>query len=174
MRTLWIDISDIPAHGREFSFTDTAIWSGPAAEFGMDVTLDGPMEAVLRVTPQGDSCLVSGSLSGEVGMACSRCTRPARAALEAQFDCFAQTVPDDEGDPALLREESGKLELDAGSILWEQFLLALPDKALCSPTCKGLCPTCGADLNTESCTCADQGNDPRLAVLRGLKIPDKN
>ncbi|WP_461208478.1 YceD family protein [Desulfocurvus sp. DL9XJH121] len=174
MRTLWIDISDIPATGREFSFSDSEIWSAPAREFAMGLEFDAPIEAVLTVYPQEDSCLVRGRLAGAVSAPCARCTKPASVSLDAEFEAFATLTPEDETEPVLLREENGRLELDAGSILWEQFVLALPGKPLCSPACKGLCPVCGADLNEETCTCADQGGDPRLAVLRGLKIPDKN
>jgi uncharacterized protein len=34
--------------------------------------------------------------------------------------------------------------------------LLIPLNPLCSNNCKGLCPSCGADLNKERCTCADK------------------
>ena len=173
MQTLWIDITDIPASGREFSFTDTAVWAAPAKEFGMDVAFEKPMSATLTVFPQDDSCLVRGRIAGEVSTSCGRCTQPATVSVDVEFESFENLVNEDETEPALLREHKGKLELDAGSILWEQFVLALPDRPLCSEDCKGLCPQCGADLNVEKCACAESGGDPRLAVLRGLKIEDK-
>ena len=39
---------------------------------------------------------------------------------------------------------------------------------LCKEDCKGLCPVCGCDLNTESCSCDTKTVDPRLAVLKNL------
>lgn len=173
MRTLWIDITDIPASGREFSFTDTAIWADPAKGFGMEMAFEKPVEATLFIIPQEDSCLVRGSLTGGVSMPCGRCTQPASIDIDVEFESFEELTSDDETAPPLLREHQGKLELDAGTILWEQFVLALPDRPLCSEECKGLCSQCGADLNTEQCDCSDQGGDPRLAVLRGLKIDKK-
>lgn len=171
MRTLWIDISDIPAEGREFSFTDLAIWQGPASEFHMELDFDGEIGAELLIHPFERGCSVSGRLAGRVTSPCGRCLEPAVLELDQEFD-LSQSLDDetDEGE-ALLREADGKIELDAGTILWEQFVLALPDKVLCSEECKGLCPQCGANLNTEPCSCANQGGDPRLAVLRGLKVP---
>jgi uncharacterized protein len=35
----------------------------------------------------------------------------------------------------------------------EQVYLEIPMKPLCSPECRGLCPRCGANLNTETCAC---------------------
>ena len=49
----------------------------------------------------------------------------------------------------------------------EQVLLELPMKALCRDDCRGLCPTCGADLNAGPCGCREEG-DERLAKLKSL------
>ncbi len=43
-----------------------------------------------------------------------------------------------------------------------------PSRSLCGPTCRGLCPTCGKDLNEGDCNCADSRIDPRLAGLKDL------
>ncbi|MDH5590500.1 MAG: DUF177 domain-containing protein, partial [Gemmatimonadota bacterium] len=34
--------------------------------------------------------------------------------------------------------------------------------------CKGLCPKCGANLNTEVCDCVSSELDPRWDALRSL------
>ncbi len=59
---------------------------------------------------------------------------------------------------------------DLGAILWEQLMLNLPVKPLCSVECKGVCPHCGINLNMQECSCAGQGQDPRLALFRTLKV----
>jgi uncharacterized protein len=107
-------------------------------------------------------------------MPCDRCARPTEIVLDAPFQEF-EPYPDDEGtdedgDEPRIREKHGRFELDAGTLVWEQFVLALPFKPLCSETCKGLCPTCGADLNEGPCGCDEGGLDPRLAALRTLKL----
>ena len=73
-------------------------------------------------------------------------------------------------DESRLRMTAGQPEFDAAGFLWEQFLLALPENPVCSEDCKGLCPTCGIDRNQGTCTCAREEGDPRLAVLRNLKL----
>jgi len=48
--------------------------------------------------------------------------------------------------------------------------LALPFKPLCSPTCQGLCPKCGTDLNHGPCRCGDNGGGGPFDVLKSLKL----
>ena len=51
----------------------------------------------------------------------------------------------------------------------EQFYLALPMKPLCRESCRGLCPECGTNLNTGTCSCVREWTDPRLDGLRALR-----
>jgi len=91
----------------------------------------------------------------------------------------AETAPDaapdaDEGaevaaeDLDLFAYDGEKIDLEP--LLREQFVLAVPYAPLCSEDCKGLCPQCGIDRNTSSCNC-EKPIDPRLAALKGLKLP---
>jgi hypothetical protein len=50
--------------------------------------------------------------------------------------------------------------------LREEFLLSLPDFPVCRPDCKGLCDTCGADLNEDACDCEATVTDSRWDALR--------
>lgn len=50
----------------------------------------------------------------------------------------------------------------------EQILLSLPMKPLCSKDCRGLCPSCGTNLNREACGC--EGNDTTDIRWAGLKV----
>ncbi|MEE0776702.1 MAG: DUF177 domain-containing protein, partial [Bacillota bacterium] len=38
----------------------------------------------------------------------------------------------------------------------------------CREDCKGLCPSCGQNLNNKECSCDKSPIDPRLAVLADL------
>ena len=60
--------------------------------------------------------------------------------------------------------------IDLEPLFREQFVLAVPYAPLCREDCKGLCPQCGIDRNTGTCTC-EKPIDPRLAALKGLKMP---
>jgi uncharacterized protein len=60
-------------------------------------------------------------------------------------------------------------EIDLGQLMREQFYLSLPMKPLCRVDCKGLCPSCGTNLNRGSCDCKREWEDPRFAALKNLR-----
>lgn len=43
--------------------------------------------------------------------------------------------------------------LDLGAAVREEMLMGYLPRTLCREDCKGICPGCGADLNTEQCEC---------------------
>lgn len=176
MAERWLDITDIPAQGREFVIDDQEFWSEGWREFGLELTPGSPLSATFTVTPEARGALVRGRLSGSVTAPCDRCTVPVEFAIAQDIDRFEEEAQEGEEslEPTLLRRRGRVLELDAGGMLWEEFLLALPVKPLCSEECKGLCPDCGQDLNTGSCGCSGQELDPRMAALRGLTIVKKD
>jgi len=103
---------------------------------------------------------------------CSRCLEPFVLPVHIDIeDVFVPSVdmatgqpihPDDE-DEALLIDEHHILDLS--ELLRQSILLTLPMTPLCRPDCKGLCPTCGANLNYETCSCEEEDIDPRWAAL---------
>ena len=60
-------------------------------------------------------------------------------------------------------------ELDLAEVAREQIVLNLPEQVLCSEDCKGICPTCGTDLNEGECRCREDDIDPRWQALKELK-----
>jgi uncharacterized protein len=172
MTELWISLQDIPAEGRDFTFTDQSLWTEPMQEFRVLGKVGRPFEASMRITPQDGGFLVSGSYSGSVIQPCGRCAEEFELPLSGNFDSFEEpgVTADDIEDASRVRVVKGVPEFDAAGYLWEQFLLALPEKPLCFEDCKGLCPQCGINRNQGSCTCARDNGDPRLAVLRNLKL----
>ncbi len=63
--------------------------------------------------------------------------------------------------------EVPNLRLNLDELVEEDVNLALPSKYLCNDDCKGLCPTCGKNLNETQCDCKAP-IDPRLEVLLQL------
>ncbi len=60
--------------------------------------------------------------------------------------------------------------IDLEPIVREQVLLALPMNAVCREDCRGLCMKCGQNLNEQQCGCDTKFVDPRLAVLKNIKL----
>lgn len=73
-----------------------------------------------------------------------------------------------EGDLDLFGYDGENIDLEP--LFREQFVLAIPYAPLCQPDCQGLCSQCGTDLNKAKCTC-EKPIDPRLSVLKSLKLP---
>ena len=78
-------------------------------------------------------------------------------------EAFSKTEQTDSEDEVTVLT-SGNIDLVEVTEL--AFIGTLPINYLCSEDCKGFCPSCGINLNCESCSCADDNIDPRLAVLK--------
>lgn len=172
MTELWIPLNDIPAEGREFHFTDQSLWTGPMGEFHVPGKIGTEFEARMLITPQDDGFLVSGEFSGSLILPCGRCAEDFEMTVEGDFDSFEEPAGPGESleDESRLRMSAGQPEFDAAGFLWEQFLLAMPESPVCAEDCKGLCPSCGVNRNLTACSCKKDEGDPRLAVLRNLKL----
>ncbi|HEX4008054.1 MAG TPA: DUF177 domain-containing protein [Acidobacteriaceae bacterium] len=113
---------------------------------------------------------------GTFEVPCARCLDPVRHALGGDFDLLFRPLGADAGpaDRSLAapdteigyyQEEGLVLE----DVLREQVLLSLPARSLCRQDCKGLCPRCGRNLNSESCSCEETPSDPRWSALSELR-----
>jgi len=62
-------------------------------------------------------------------------------------------------------------ELDTAQILIAQIVQEVSLKPLCMESCKGLCHSCGRNLNTDPCGCDSPDNiDKRFAKLKDFKL----
>ena len=126
----------------------------------------------------GREIRICGSLKTIVEMMCSRCLEPAGQDINKSFDLFFRQRDElmfDEDQEIELTEKDTQTaffsgtQLAIGEILHEQVLLALPMKALCRVDCKGLCPTCGINLNSGTCSCPPEKFSPHMDTLLELK-----
>jgi DUF177 domain-containing protein len=111
----------------------------------------------------------SGRLAGTVHGECRRCLTSVdvEVAEPAHF-LFVEAGADDLEDPDVFLFDPRENGLDLRPAVREQWLLAAPTYVECRPDCRGLCPTCGADLNAGPCTCQPAGDD-RWAALRAVR-----
>lgn len=123
------------------------------------ITLNEPLRVDLTAHSVGEGVLVRGEIETEVAAECRRCLTPAPVRVRDQIDLLFEPLEEAEEE-----ELDGELyplpprgdELDLMEALQEQLLLRVPDYVLCSETCKGLCPTCGAELNRTTCDCVPE------------------
>ena len=120
--------------------------------------------------------LVQADLQGVVVLPCARCLEPVEAPLAFRVEeTFVPTTDVLTGRPLEVEEEDRALWidehhiLDLEEVLRQDVLLAAPVHPLCSPDCRGLCPTCGQNLNEGPCSCGPQV-DERWQALKQLKL----
>jgi uncharacterized protein len=132
----------------------------------------------LRLTKNEQNVFVKGSLSAEVSLTCARCLGRAGLRVEESFALTLAPRQTDETEPEELELSADDLDfgyfdddvIDLDALVRERIVLEIPISPLCSENCRGLCPTCGQDLNLSRCGCPPQAPDPRLAKLAGLKV----
>lgn len=101
----------------------------------------------------------------ELETSCDRCAKPIKLPVATDiFHTLVTHLNDETNDELLLVNE---LRFDLKPLITEDIFLDFPAKLLCDEECKGVCPRCGKDLNTGSCSC-EKEIDPRLAALKQL------
>jgi uncharacterized protein len=153
---------------------DVAVTALPIAE---GVELADPVTGEIRLTHTGRSILVQGTVQTALAEQCSRCLRPAKAIVRAEFEDDALPSVDlESGSPLASEEEPDVLrvddhhELDLEPVVRDAISLAEPIAPLCRPDCPGLCETCGLDLaENQGHEHPDDAIDPRLAALVGIR-----
>jgi uncharacterized protein len=144
----------------------------------------GEGTAELELYADGAHAFANGTFKGHLMVACSRCVNPVKLVIDEQLRVTFMPVSempsddddaDDEDGAEVVAEDLDVFPFDGETVdleplFREQFVLSIPYAPLCSEECKGLCPQCGIDRNTGTCSCQAPG-DPRLAALKGLKLP---
>lgn len=103
--------------------------------------------------------------SSNLHLRCDSCGKPFQRVKTVDVQrMLATELQDEEDDDIILLDGS---ILDVGEVMTTEFILEMDIKNLCREDCKGICPKCGADLNTEPCKCKPD-IDPRLAALASL------
>jgi uncharacterized protein len=109
-----------------------------------------------------DEIIAKGTLSFAATLRCNRCLIEWTEEFSASFlEVF--------GTDELPIEREGSIDFE--QTLRDEASLAIPLVPLCMPDCKGLCPTCGSDSNTDPCSGhADESMSP-FGALRHLLEP---
>jgi uncharacterized protein len=138
-----------------------------------------PLELSFTAQPTTKGHRLEGGFDYRATAPCVRCLKLVPLAGAARFDLEyrpASLAPEEEdvafvpGEAEIVYYEEDTLPLE--EIVSQQMYLEVPDKLLCREDCKGLCPTCGADLNEGACGCP-AAVDPRWKGLLPSTPPQK-
>jgi uncharacterized protein len=151
---------------------EEAVQLGPLAASGRAEVIHehrGPKDIVADIR-------LKGRFAGRFELPCARCVEPVEIPLSADYDLiFRPATADAEATERSITAPETEIGyyledgLSLEDVLREQVLLSLPVKTLCKPDCKGLCPRCGANRNSQPCSCDVGPSDPRWEALAGLR-----
>ncbi|MDX1992592.1 MAG: DUF177 domain-containing protein [bacterium] len=150
-------LSDGPAHSQD------SVIDFPKVRVSDDLTLEyvrGP----LRLSRTSEGILVQADLEAAVEAECYRCLEATDNVFQVHLEELFATDGSVQTDFRV--HDDGILDL--APLLRDEALLAIDNRVLCRPDCKGLCPECGSNLNIVPCQCELESVDPRLAALKNL------
>jgi uncharacterized protein len=166
---LSFDIRSLEHHGVAVDAMlspDDSIWQEG------DPTPSGPLHVTGRLSTAGAGRYYwHGRIEGDIVMPCRRCLKEATSHVTGEEHAIFVEADDEEADnPDVFPLDARADEIDLRAAVREQWLLAAPTFLLCAEDCKGLCPTCGADLNAGDCGCPPQVSiESRWDALRVLQ-----
>ena len=152
----------------------------PDPNFGSEMDLAAPVTGHAYLMRTQDGIVARADLSTAVRLECSRCLEPFVQPISTHFEeVYRPSVnvntgaPLDAGEDEALQIDEHHV-LDLTEIARQYLLTAIPAKSVCRPDCQGLCPDCGANLNTEECRCSDEPISGPFAVLASLLQDDES
>lgn len=129
------------------------------------VCFDGPVTAEGQVKNTAGILTLEAQLQGAMTLRCDRCAAEFQRPISERFSVTLQADAEDGDNPDLFPLDGDAV--DVSDVLETCFILGTDQKYLCREDCRGLCPTCGKNLNDGPCDCK-KPIDPRLAALGQL------
>jgi uncharacterized protein len=139
----------------------------------------GPVTADITVEREFDHLKAAGRVHVPMTLTCGRCLATYPSAIDSAFriifrkETARQAEVEDETelcDDDLVASTYSGDEIDLAHEIEEQVAMDIPLKPLCDEGCKGLCPSCGADLNTGSCSCSREPVNLKFSALKNFKV----
>ncbi len=161
-----IDITEIDGRNGAYISVEKDVASSELITGNSEVTLGESVHVDLKIEYIEGMIIVSGIVSGKYHAVCGRCL----ADIEEKFNIeirenfmHASDLSEESDD---YMYEGGHLELTASLI--DNILLDLPRVMLCREDCKGLCSSCGKNLNDGNCSCdhSDHGINLQMEKLK--------
>ena len=167
-----IQFSEIPDNGLRLKVNDEAWFPD------QEVARAGPVAAAVFLERKGAArVLLEGEIEAAIVLDCARCLEPFTKRLAGGFKVDLEYIepglplPEEHSCSASEMDTMYLAEpvVDIYEVLSQQVLLSLPVKAVCSETCRGLCPRCGTNLNKKPCSCPTDTSSSPFSKLASLK-----
>jgi len=136
-----------------------------------------PLEIYCELSKNDDLISAKGWVKGKMILSCDRCLKdfenPYKSFFEVRYR--SQKVEEDPEGVETFPEEHYEIVyfdgtlLDVADQVRQTILLTVPMRALCREDCRGLCGSCGINLNSETCQCSEPPSDSRWSALKNWK-----
>lgn len=151
-----IAVGDLePGIRRRVSVEAAADWAVATSKMA------GPITAELALQAHSGGVMVTGTAAAEFAHICNRCLTDFTATLSVRI---SEDFLSGDGGNYLVTDNT----VDTEPMLRDELLLAVPLVPRCREDCKGLCPECGTDLNTNACSGHEAESVSPFAELRSL------
>ncbi|MEG0071973.1 MAG: DUF177 domain-containing protein [Raoultibacter sp.] len=143
----------------------------PLFKAGPDLySFSAPLSWQISITNTGGALLVIGTVEGVATTSCARCMEPVEIAMMGEIEGYYLTSAEEAPGMDDIEEDEFEVlgannTIDFEPLIRAAILLECPLVPLCGDDCKGLCPTCGKNLNEGECDCAPV-TDGEGAVVR--------
>lgn len=154
-------VKEAPGTHREFDFDFTQL-SLPDDLLLVDI------HGVISISVTEDGVMADGRIRALTQLSCSRCLEDYWQPLEISFTEMFTNHPIENTPENLEQLLPADGSIDLTPIIRDYAVLDIPISQVCKPECKGLCPTCGANLNEGDCGHRQERIDPRFEGLREL------
>lgn len=130
----------------------------------------GPAEFAVNIRSLTSGAMVKGTVRGLATLICTRCLKEWAELIEGPVEAVFRSQPEAPEEEFPI-DSGGWIDLEP--LVRDELSLAIPLRPLCSPDCRGLCTTCGADLNTSPCGGhGDESASPFAALGRLFESED--
>lgn len=132
-----------------------------------------PINGIIQLARRVNEVYVKADIAASIEIVCRRCTLGFGADIEAKIELQFYPAEKSEHVESFLLDVGERYyageSIDLSDEVRQALLLEIPTWPLCSESCQGLCPRCGANLNTTPCNCNDpEGIASPFAALGNL------
>ncbi|HLF14651.1 MAG TPA: DUF177 domain-containing protein [Bacteroidota bacterium] len=164
---LKIRVSGLSPGTHEYSFRVSP------SDLPLDDNFDAPVEVKVLLEKTPSQIIVRGAIAASGTFPCDRCLGSFRQALSCRYAVVYIQNEEEAGrfppeDVRVLNPDATVIDLAAD--VREMIMISVPLKLLCGEACRGLCSSCGADLNVAVCGCRNENaNRPWQGLEKLLK-----
>ena len=179
-----IRVTDIPNEGLKTNFELDPVAVSKRANDPSDAMEGGdlglprynflaPLRVELELSLEGGTIYLKGEMPFSFTTSCVNCLNEAKYSDDLELQLILKKKGSNSEDEDIGFGYYSGEDIDCIPIVEDHLMIKLPYSVICSADCRGLCPRCGKNLNTDLCICKSQAEEEKIspfAKLKDLKI----